>query len=212
VNKVQIVPAPEKFDVLASTYDDVPAGYYEQWDGTDLMNLLGDVSGRSILDVGCGTGRLMKRLEVLGADTLGIDISKRMVEKAEGKRLWVLQADINSFVWNEEFDIILSILTLNYIQDKTTAFKNIYFLLKRQGRVVISSDLQQEDIAVRKGQSLIAAKYFPLSKEQYCELLEQSGFEIETSVDLSASGEFRDTQRPDAPIGFILKAKMRKAR
>jgi len=75
MEKVQIIPTSEKFDLAASTYDKIPAKYYAQWDGTFLMDMLGDVSAKSVLDIGCGTGRLLKKLQKLGANTVGIDIS-----------------------------------------------------------------------------------------------------------------------------------------
>lgn len=207
MEKVQIISTSEKFDLAAPAYDNTLNRYFEQWDGRALINMLGDVSEKFILDIGCGTGRLLKKLQGLGANTVGIDISKQMVEKARSKSLLVFQTDINQFEWREPFDIILSVLTFNYIEDKATAFEKIWSLLKSGGIFVISSDLQVEDTVARRGNELVAAKYFPLSQEHYCELLKQTGYEIEASSYLFWSEEFKDYCKPDIPIGFTIKAR-----
>jgi hypothetical protein len=69
--RVITVPVSDKFDSIASTYDE-QARYLEQWDGQVLIDMLGDVRGKSVLDIGCGTGRLLCRLRDMGADTTGI--------------------------------------------------------------------------------------------------------------------------------------------
>lgn len=207
MREVKIIPASEKFDLLASTYDDTQTGYYEQWDGPDLMNMLGNVAEKYVLDVGCGTGRFLERLQNLGAETLGIDLSDKMAEEARKKSVLAFQADIVRFEWSEPFDIVLSVLTFNYIEYKAAAIAVARSVLKPNGLFIISSDLQTEDTAVERGKDLVAAKYFPFSKDQYSRLLGHTGFEVEESVDLFWSEEFRDTRDPESPIGFIIKAR-----
>ena len=211
MREVRIIPASDKFDLLASTYDDTPAGYYEQWDGPVLMNMLGDASEKYILDIGCGTGRLLESLQKLGTDTVGIDLSDRMAEEARKKSVLALQADIVRFEWSEPFDIVLSVLTFNYIEYKAAAIAVVRSVLKPDGLFIISSDLQTEDTPVERGKDLVAAKYFSFSKDQYSRLLGHTGFQVEESVDLFWSVEFKDTSDPENPIGFIIKAR-KKAR
>ena len=202
--KVQIIPTSEKFDLSAPTYDNTPAEYFEQWDGP-VLDMLGDVAGKSILDVGCGTGRLLQKLKRMGANAVGIDISKRMVEKTESKSLLAFQTNMNDFAWSEPFDVIVSVLTFNYIEDKTAAFERTWSLLRPGGTFIISLDSQAEDTAMRKGKGLVAAKYFPLSEQQYCGLLRQAGYVIEMSVVLFWSDKFKDYPNSGLPIGFAIK-------
>lgn len=74
-------------------WNTVADGWHEQVgrDGDDnrrlnsdpvLWDLLGDVSGRRVLDAGCGTGYLAAKLHEKGADVLGVDFSDKMVEIA----------------------------------------------------------------------------------------------------------------------------------
>ena len=45
-----------------------------------LMNLLGDLAGKSVVDVACGDGYYTRRLRAHGAArALGIDLSERMI-------------------------------------------------------------------------------------------------------------------------------------
>jgi SAM-dependent methyltransferase len=206
MSRVQIVKASEKFDWLAPTYDDLPEGENRLWDGEALVGMLGDISGVSILDVGCGTGRLMKRLERLGAETMGVDISTKMVEKARAKSLLVLQGDITQFSWNERFDVVISVLTLNYIREKAKALESIWYLLKLGGVLLISSDLEKNDVPVYRGDDLVAAQYFPVSKDGYWRLLAETGFDIRTSVDLFKPESSRGILEQLEPVGFVLKA------
>jgi 2-polyprenyl-3-methyl-5-hydroxy-6-metoxy-1,4-benzoquinol methylase len=47
-----------------------------------LWKFAGDVSGLKVLDAGCGTGYLSKKLRDRGALVTGVDFSKRMIEIA----------------------------------------------------------------------------------------------------------------------------------
>src|SRR6266436_284322 len=44
---------------------------------TEMMQLLGDVRGRRVLDYGCGSGQLGIYLAMLGADVSGFDLSPK---------------------------------------------------------------------------------------------------------------------------------------
>ena len=50
-----------------------------------LWQFAGDVSGLTVLDAGCGTGYLTRKLHKHGANAIGIDFSKKMIEIAQGK-------------------------------------------------------------------------------------------------------------------------------
>ena len=51
-----------------------------------LLNLPNNLSGKRILDAGCGTGQFSIELALRGANVLGIDISSNLIEIAK-KRL-----------------------------------------------------------------------------------------------------------------------------
>src|SRR5688572_10456136 len=46
------------------------------------LDALGDLRGKSVLDVGCGSGRISVLLAKRGANVVGIDFAENMIEKA----------------------------------------------------------------------------------------------------------------------------------
>ncbi len=56
-------------------------------EGYQLVRELGEVAGRSVVDIGCGDGRLMLALEEAGARVLGVDPSSSMVRRARARGL-----------------------------------------------------------------------------------------------------------------------------
>ena len=47
-----------------------------------LLHLSGDVSGRGVLDAGCGEGHLARLFAGHGANVVGVDVAPRMIEAA----------------------------------------------------------------------------------------------------------------------------------
>jgi len=64
---------------------------------------------RSVLDAGCGTGRVAVELAARGADVVGVDVDPSMLDVARGKRpdlTWVL-GDLASVDLGRIFDVVV---------------------------------------------------------------------------------------------------------
>jgi len=90
-----------------------------------LMNLLGDLSGKSVVDVACGDGYYTRRLRAHGAATvLGIDLSERMIELARAQerahrlRIEYEVGDGRDLRLPTQPDIIAAAYLLNYARDR----------------------------------------------------------------------------------------------
>src|SRR5260221_7730773 len=69
---------------------------------------------KTILDLGCGTGRHANELAKLGYEVTGVDMSQQMIDiaiknKQEGLNLNFYQGDIRSISLNRQFDAVVSL-------------------------------------------------------------------------------------------------------
>lgn len=109
-----------------------------------LKNMLPDFHGKNILDLGCGFGWHCRFAIENGAKTVtGIDLSERMLAKAveinslpgiQYERIALEEVDYPA----EKFDIILSSLTLHYVESFDSIAQNIYKWLTPGGSFVFS--------------------------------------------------------------------------
>ncbi|MFC2092839.1 class I SAM-dependent methyltransferase [Bacteroidota bacterium] len=110
-----------------------------------LWEMLGDVNGKIILDVGCGNGYLAVKMAKAGAKVTGVDVSENMIlyanEKArkekEKKDLGIIfLCDSCSNLETQQddfFDIVVSNYVLMDVSDVENAIKSFYRVLKKGG-------------------------------------------------------------------------------
>ena len=110
-----------------------------------LFALLGDVSGRHILDAGCGQGYLCRLLARRGALMTGIEPAEtgfayaQKREQAEPQGIRYLQADLSA--WSptpEAFDAVVANMVFMDIPDYLPALHNCVAALKQGGRLIFS--------------------------------------------------------------------------
>ena len=109
-----------------------------------ILELAGDVHGRTVLDVGCGDGDLALDLAKRGATVTGVDSSAAMIEaariRAKQDRLDiafdVCTAEQLPF-GPEQFDIVAAITILCFVAEARPVFQEIACVLKPCGRLVI---------------------------------------------------------------------------
>ncbi len=111
-----------------------------------LFNIIGDLTGKKILDLACGEGVLSRRAKFNGAsEVVGVDISNEMIKLAQLKESQIPRG-INYIVWDvinlkkiNEFDIVMAGFLLHYSKSKKeldAMCKNIYQNLKNGGRFI----------------------------------------------------------------------------
>lgn len=120
-----------------------------------IFELMGDLRGKRVADFACGEGIYSRRIMRRGAArTLGVDISKNMIDLAEeqerseplGVRYFV--GDCKRLSRIDEFDIILGSYLLNYAETKEQlrSFCNsVYINLKDGGRFIGFNDNPAND-------------------------------------------------------------------
>jgi SAM-dependent methyltransferase len=141
-------PSPSNaYDMIAEGYaaeneTSLPNAYYER---PAMLELAGDVTGRRILDAGCGSGPLFSALRDRGAIVTGIDASAGMLELARRR----LGADADLRVADLArplpfpdgvFDDVIASLVLHYLEDWGPTLAELRRVLRPGGRLLVSVD------------------------------------------------------------------------
>jgi len=138
----------------ADAYDKIAEGYAAE-NETSLLNayyerpamleLAGDVTGRRILDAGCGSGPLFAALRDRGAIVTGIDASAGMLEQARrrlGAAADLQLADLAGPLPfpDGSFDDVVASLVLHYLEDWSPTLAELQRVLTPGGRLIVSVD------------------------------------------------------------------------
>ena len=138
---------PTDYDMIAARYaakiDERPLNaLYER---PTTLGLLPAVSGKDVLDAGCGHGWYADWLLRHGARVTAVDRSARMVALANERlsgRARVIQADLTDLrhiLEGETFDVVLSSLVLHYVGDLLAAFSEWARVLRPSCALVFST-------------------------------------------------------------------------
>jgi ubiquinone/menaquinone biosynthesis C-methylase UbiE len=110
-----------------------------------ILELIGDVRGKKVLDVGCGGGFYSLWLSEKGAKVLGIDGSKEMIKiakKKASKKMFgtkFLIGDITDLrIEDGVFDLVLSTLVLMELKELNKGIGELVRVTKNGGDIVIS--------------------------------------------------------------------------
>jgi ubiquinone/menaquinone biosynthesis C-methylase UbiE len=99
------------------------------------------VIGKKVLDMGCGSGLMTKKISKWKVNVTGLDISKTMIEIArkENPGINFIHADARSTPFEPSgFDIISSSLMIHYFKDLDGVFKEVSRILLSGGSFVFS--------------------------------------------------------------------------
>jgi SAM-dependent methyltransferase len=115
--------------------------YYER---PATLALLPEVAGRRVLDAGCGPGVYAEWLVARGARVVGVDVSPRMLALARerlGPAVELHEASLEEpldFLDDASFDLVVSPLVLDYVEDWRATFAEFHRVLRPGGRFVFS--------------------------------------------------------------------------
>jgi SAM-dependent methyltransferase len=129
-----------------STLERFGAGWTRAAEHAELLGLIPEVTGRRVLDLGCGAGQLAQYLATRGAaDVTGVDVSERMLEVARAQfphpRVTYTRAAIENLAFAPgRFDLIVSVLALHYVEDYVGLMRRIASWLAPGGVLVYSME------------------------------------------------------------------------
>ena len=115
----------------------VRTGMLDSW----MLDALGNVGGKSAIDIGCGEGRFSRLLSQLGASVTGVDLTEALIARARtmstGEAYILGDAENLSDVESESFDIAVSYIVLVDLLDYRGAIEAAYRVLRPVGRFVV---------------------------------------------------------------------------
>jgi malonyl-CoA O-methyltransferase len=137
------VSTREGYDRWAAIYDDEPNP--TTWlDARELPALWPTLAGRRVIELGCGTGRVLGPLRERGAIVTGVDFAPGMLAKAAAKHpdvelvLHDLSAPPLPFA-EASFDVVVSSLVLEHIADLASFFAEARRLCRPGGTMALST-------------------------------------------------------------------------
>ena len=115
----------------------VRTGMLDTW----MLDSLGDVGGKSAIDIGCGEGKFSRLLSQLGATVTGVDLTETFIERARSlsnEEIYLLgNAEILHGIESNTYDIAISYIVLVDLQDYRSAINAAYRVLRPGGRFVV---------------------------------------------------------------------------
>ncbi len=159
----------------------------------DLLALVEPRADLRILDLGCGTGELTLLLhqKLAAKQTLGIDSSASMLERAAAHASETLrfeQRKVEQFSAARAFDLVLSNAALHWVDDHAALFERITEWLAPGGQIAVQMPANDDHVSQRTARELAAEAPYAaalaaekrvsplLSLEDYALLLHRLGF------------------------------------
>jgi SAM-dependent methyltransferase len=132
---------------MAAEYDrhNAESGANQYYERPATIALLGDVAGRRVLEVGCGSGRLTEWLVDHDADVVATDVSAALLDIARarlGDRAELHHHDLVeplSFVADASVDVVVASLVFHYLRDWVPPLRELHRVLRRSGSLVMST-------------------------------------------------------------------------
>lgn len=110
-----------------------------------LKKILPLKNGDAVLDFGCGTGRIMKKMKELSPKSkfTGVDVSETAINIAKKKHIWanfysVQDGDKFPFKKNS-FDLILAADVIEHVYNTKHTLSELHRVLKRDGKIIVTT-------------------------------------------------------------------------
>ena len=178
----------------------------QQWLADNVLTRLPLIGVSTVLDVGCGDGRITAEIaaRVPEASVVGIDPSPGMISVApSGGRLSFDLGDVCSMTYQDRFDLVVSFNALHWVLDQGRALDRIAAALRHDGRAVLvfvcaGPRTSLEAVAMQVAASARWAEHFegfsaPFihpDVTDWCALAETRGLEVRTTRVQDVSWDF----------------------
>ena len=176
--------------------------------GLKLVEQLKPQQGMKVLDLGCGTGylasvwadRVGPTGRVIGVDPDASRIRLASEQYGDRDNLTFCKGSTEDFP-QDEYDVVFSNCVLHWVEDKRTAFTNVYRNLRPGGRfgIIVAEVLMPilgrlTDMMREEQSKALYERLHYLPRSEYEDMAFSAGFGVELSVSLPRS-MFVDAER-----------------
>jgi len=113
------------------------------WHDHKNKEVVKHVAGKNVLDVGCGSGTIVKKLLAINKNVVGVDISEQFVEFCRTKypdgKFYRLDANNLKVFEDNSFDSIVCSEVLEHLDTPGNALKEFYRVLRRGGSLIVTT-------------------------------------------------------------------------
>lgn len=131
------------YDAFATKYDEMVGDTGDYFHHTQIdpyiLQIIGDVKGKTLYDLGCGNGYLSRKFAKEGARVSASDASTKLITIAKDKYQDLLitysvhdALDFSRYK-DKQFDVVIMNMVIQYIQDLPILFTGISRVLKSGG-------------------------------------------------------------------------------
>ncbi len=130
------------YDGFAERYEDRrdgrdPGGYHDLLDELELGFVERFGRGGDVLEVGCGTGLLLRHMAGFARSARGVDLSPGMLERARARGLDVVEASATDLPFPDaSFDVACSFKVLAHVRDVRRALAEMARVVRPGGHVI----------------------------------------------------------------------------
>ena len=184
-----------------------------------LLEYVGEVNGKLVLDAGCGEGHISRLLSELGAIVIGMDVAGSLIEIARSRstgreieyRCIDLSGDIPSR-FQSMFDLVVSNLVIDDVPDYKGYIRNLGSMTKPNARVVLTKNnpysavirgkvdnyFDSGNAVIYQGMASAGVEvfYYHRTLEEYITEFRQQGFVLERLSDLKPGENLKHHEIP----------------
>jgi len=148
----------KNWDKMEEAYEQFTSGddsYSRRIEWPCIRKMLPDLKGKSIIDLGCGTGRFAFWFEKEKPGRIvGVDLAAKKAKELSS-RVEFFKADIAKPFTEEKFDFVFSSTVSHYIENLDALFSNVCGMLKPAGICIFSvmNPVYTAQYPIKKGEN-----------------------------------------------------------
>jgi len=181
-NKAKFLDSKTGYDLHAPFYDR-KMKFLNSFEPDNLLQYLGNLQNKTILDVGAGTGRLTTKLANLNGLVTALDVSEEILKvlKRKNKNIETVLGDAENLPFQDEsFDIIIATFLIVHLKDPLTFFTEAHRVLNHAGILLVTNISQKRPPELPTNQGPIVIESYYHTPQKIKDQLTSLAFEIET--------------------------------